>query len=95
MDAVRHSKRSHTLRPRCHHDNQYYGGRGGEDEVVSSLWPPGGAAQYGVGGGQAQPVILRRQKEDRWEGPHLGSRRRDGFNSNVPTDGTRDKPGEV
>ena len=48
----------------------------------------------GVGSGRAQPDILRGLQEDRWEGPHLGTRLTDSFSSDVPTDGAGDKPGE-
>ena len=93
-DAVRYGKRSHAGIPHVPHDIQYCCRRGGESNVGGSMWPPGGTAWDGVGGGREQPDILRGRWEDWWKGPHLGTRRPDGVSCDVPTYGTGDEPGE-
>ena len=92
-DAVRHGKKSHAGRPYFPHDIQYLGERGSDSDVGVSMWPPGGAEWDGVGGGRAQPDILRGRQEYWWEGPHMGTRCPDGVSYDVPMDGTGDEPG--
>ena len=58
-DSVQYGKRIHSGIPRVPHDIQYRGGRGGDSDVGGSLQTPVGVAWDGVGGGQAQPDILR------------------------------------
>ena len=93
-DAVWHRNMSHAGRPRFPHDIQYRGGLGGGGDIGSSMLPPGGAAWDVMGDGRAQPDILRGRWEDRWEGPHLGTRRPDSISNDFPIEGTGDEPGE-
>ena len=65
-----------------------------ESNVQCSLRPPGGKAWDGVVRWQAQPDILRKRREDRWERPHMGTRHPNGNSSYVPTDAIGEKPRE-